>query len=1013
MAYKFTRLFADNSVISSNGHRFRRLVRYPTTVGLAYELDSKGYYICRGMGSSTDSSVVIADTIDGVNVVEIGGSAFTNRTGITDVVIPDKIAKMGAGAFSNCSNLRTVTFEGHSSLTSVPKETFRECSSLERIDIPDNVKSIGDSAFYLCSNLAKVNIPNSVQSFGSSVFSGCSKLTSINIPYGVTAIPSHMLVECSSLTNIDVPDTVTSVGVSAFRKCAGITELTLPSSVTGIGKSAFAGCDSLESLTIPCVTTGSSPSLGNFFAPPDNGTTGTYNARYVPQSLKTVVITEGSMTYIDNVTFQDCKYIESITLPDTITQIGIQAFSGCTNLKSVVIGSGVKNILGSSVFYNCTSLESITVLSKTVEFTDSETTFPANATLYGYEGSTIQAYATQYGRKFLPLKDIMANGTCGNNVTWALNIDGNLTIDGTGKMTNYNQTSMPWYDYLNYVKTATVGSGVTSIGNRAFSKCVNLCAVTIPESVTSIGEYAFFQCHRLPEIDIPNSVTTIGKAAFYECKTAKSITLPYGLTTISPSAFTSCNRLEKITIPDSVKSIGDNAFEKCIHLTKVTIPESVESIGTSAFNGCSALTEVTILSDSVVISYESTTFPEGAAICGYAGSTAESYAKSFNRTFVPIEHSGDSSIGGTCGANGNNLTWSLTEDNELIISGTGKMATYTGSSHAPWYDSRNYIQRVTMENGVTSIGNYAFINCTSLTSITIPEDITSIGNYAFSSCSSLANPTIPDSVTNIGTSAFIGCKSLTSVTIPAGVTDIGLTAFANCTSLVGITVLSRTVTINSSPNTFPEGAIIYGYAGSTAEAYANTNSRTFVDLEAPAAAVVATGVCGENGDNVTWVLTEDNHLAISGTGNMQSYKLLDDTPWFSYAADSEGSHGYVHSIKTITIGEGVTNIGSCAFVGCHNLMSIAIPDSVTSIDFDAFNGCTSLKSITIPVGVMSIGRLAFSGSDNLEIITILSKTVEIYDDIDTIRHTTTIYGYAGSTAEAYATKYARTFVKLN
>ena len=177
---------------------------------------------------------------------------------------------------------------------------------------------------------------------------------------------------------------------------------------------------------------------------------------------------------------------------------------------------------------------------------------------------------------------------------------------------------------------------------------------------------------------------------------------------------------------------------------------------------------------------------------------------------------------GTCGANGSNLTWTLDSKGVLTISGRGGMRDY-GASDAPWYDSRSRVKSAVIAEGVTSIGDSAFCNCTSLTSVTIPNSVTSIGDGAFASCTSLtgirvtegnshyssdasgvlfnkdkttlvqcpgafAAYTIPDSVTSIGGSAFRGCSSLTSVTIPDSVTSFGSDAFQGCTSLTSVTI---------------------------------------------------------------------------------------------------------------------------------------------------------------------------------------------------------------------------------
>ena len=136
---------------------------------------------------------------------------------------------------------------------------------------------------------------------------------------------------------------------------------------------------------------------------------------------------------------------------------------------------------------------------------------------------------------------------------------------------------------------------------------------------------------------------------------------------------------------------------------------------------------------------------------------------------------------GTCGAKGSNLTWTLDSEGVLTISGSGDMHGYDLPG-APWYGSRSRVKSAVIAEGVTSIGRYAFVDCTSLTSVTIPDSVTSIGSSAFEDCTSLTSVTIPDSVTSIGDWAFSNCTSLTSVTIPDSVTSIGKGAFYNCTS---------------------------------------------------------------------------------------------------------------------------------------------------------------------------------------------------------------------------------------
>ncbi len=369
---------------------------------------------------------------------------------------------------------------------------------------------------------------------------------------------------------------------------------------------------------------------------------------------------------------------------------------------------------------------------------------------------------------------------------------------------------------------------MTSIGDSAFEGCVSLTDITIPDDVKSIGWSAFYGCESLTNITIPNSVTSIGKYAFNECSSLTSIVvessngvydsrnecnaiietasntlilgcqntvIPEGVTSIGEHAFSSCKSLTNITIPNSVTSIGWFAFDGCESLMSVMIGNSVKIIANSAFFDCTNLTDIMIPSSVTGISPYAFGYyfddnwvrhkVNGFTIYGKTGSEAETYAKDEGFTFENCYESG------TCGAS---LTWDYNLQNKtLTISGTGEMDDYDAKS--PWDGYKTDIQKVVIENGVTSIGAYAFNYCKSLTDITIPDGVKSIGDDAFRECSFLTSIRIPDGVTSIGDSAFYDCGSLTNITIPNGVTSIGDSAFYYCSSLTSVTIPNSVTTI--------------------------------------------------------------------------------------------------------------------------------------------------------------------------------------------------------------------------
>ena len=302
---------------------------------------------------------------------------------------------------------------------------------------------------------------------------------------------------------------------------------------------------------------------------------------------------------------------------------------------------------------------------------------------------------------------------------------------------------------------------------------------------------------------------------------------------------------------------------------------------------------------------------------------------------------------GSCGSN---LTWELDSDGTLTISGTGEMNYY----YTPWRANYSRIKKVILKNGVTSIGDYAFRDCSNMTSVTIPKGVKSIGSRAFYNCSSLTSVTIPNSVTSIGREAFEWCSSLASVTIPNSVTSIGYDAFSGCNNLkeVYITDIAAwcKITFESlGSNPLDNAGNLY------------VNGILVTDLVIPNNVTSIGGYAFYGGSSLTSVMIPDavtsiGYDAFSGCNNLKEVYITDIAAWCKITFESLGSNPlnnagnlYVNGtlVTDLVIPNSVTSIGSRAFYNCSSLTSVTIPNSVTSIGDYAFNSCYKLRAVYI------------------------------------------------------------------
>ena len=903
-------------------------------------------------------------------------------------VIPSGVTTIGRSAFFG-RKLESVQFP--SSVTNIGGWAFAWCRDL-KLTIPDTVTQIDGDAFQSCFNL-NVWLPRRFEgNLTSSLFRECSNLT-VNyydqVP--VVAFRTEEGVveqrECLPGTKVgSLPPASTCEGYAfegwwtAADGEQATAETVVTNDVTYYAK--WRGTATVDSYTYTysvlngqaeigasnAWTRAISPSpTGHVTVPSSLGgfpVVGIGAYAFESSNLESVTIPEG-VTGIGKNSFRFCANLESVTIPSGVARIDEYSFYYCTNLESVTIPSGVAKI-GDFAFYGCSKLKGVHisdlvnwcriafgVLASPLRQAHelylngervTELVIPEGVTAIGADAFagcsgltdvTIPASVTNVG--------VDAFAACSNLTNIVVDPgNANYTSKSGLLLTKDGRTLVQGVNGV-----VTIPAGVDVIAPDAFYGCGGLVDVVIPASVTNIGELAFTACGRLMsisvetgnevyssrdgmllnkdgttlilgvngDVEIPSGVVTIGEWAFCGYPGLTRVVIPASVRDIGVAAFYECGNLTNTMMQGGVTNIGSAAFWGCSGLTRLVIPDGVTHIGQNAFSSCDGLTEVFI--------------PDSVQSIGYGAFTSCGRLKNLTLPACMVE--------GDDGWTMWNVFQGTSVENVTMAEGITTIGSY---AFAQGFEDETCPTHVTIPNSVTGICAYAFYNCPGLKSVTIPEGVVRIGAEAFLYCRNLAELAIPNSVKQIDARAFSDCRGLTEITIPGSVTNVGSSAFFRCQGLARVTVPAcvleaglgtvfpasssitnvvlsegcREIARNAlgSRRDFPNLAHVFipgSVATIDAEAFRAFRGKIAVTVD-PANAVYSSW----NG----MLLTKDGTTLIQGVNG------------------------------DVTIPPGVTSIDARAFYNCNGLTRVVIPNSVTNIGNYAFNACSNLGDVWMP-----------------------------------------------------------------
>ena len=723
-------------------------VSIPATVT---SIGNSAFSGCSGLTSVTIPS----------SLTSIGNSAFNGCSRLTSVTIPNSVTSIGHYAFDGCSGLTSVAIPN--SVTYLGKDVFEGCTNLIKSAYPDNLKNPFPKGISIPYNAQTVMYEDGcIYEPGSTFLFAPNSLTGeYTVPNTVTSIGDNAFYGCKSLTSVTISNSIIKIGLDAFSGCSNISSLSIGTGLLEINKSDncnpikviwqcntppkgyeyftgkinYVANDSydFENMVIYPLLSSVFESEGVIYVPvnPSQRTCDIIDCSYSDKTKELVL--KGETTYkgtkmsvakmnpysfynndyiehlnisfsgeIPEYAFYDCKNIDEIIIPNTISNIKPYSFYGCGSIKEISLNN--TGSIDNNAFQNsCTQYAATLVVSSNVldigneafmdcrALSDIQLNNSGSIGVSAFEGSAL------YSPSKLSIGETV--GKIGSKAFFGCKGLSEITLNNSGYIgDNAFQNSMSRNS-----AELTIAKSITSIGNSAFSNCSSLQTAEINNG-GSIGNYAFNNCSSLQTAEINNG-GSIGSYAFYGCSLLNEINIR-SVGTVGEYAFAGCQAAEALKVAPTVTSLGNYAFKDCSSLRDVTI-EEYNPYGT----------------DDIKPEYQILVL----------------------------------------GSNGSNSLFSDCPLDEVFIGKKLSYKTSSGSGYSPFYRNTS-LRSVEISDVETIIYDNEFYGCTNLQSVKIGDGVKSFGKYSFSGCSKIDSFEFGRSVTNIGEEAFSDCTSMTNLT---------------------------------------------------------------------------------------------------------------------------------------------------------------------------------------------------------------------------------------------------------